>query len=40
MDEDFLAVCAVHHEYAKDYIIDFMVTNEDNETILVPYHPL
>ena len=38
--EAFLAVCAEHHKYARDYIIDFMVANKDKETILVPYHAL
>lgn len=40
MHEGFLAVCAEHREYARDYIIDFMVANKDKEMILVPYHPL
>ena len=40
MHEGFLAVCAKLHEYARDYIIDFMVANNDKETILVPYHTL
>ena len=40
MHEGFLAVCAKHHEYARDYIVDFMVANKDKETILVPYHPM
>ena len=40
MHEGFLAVCAVHREYARDYIVDFMVANKDKETILVPYHAL
>ncbi|XBI51893.1 hypothetical protein VPH35_034350 [Triticum aestivum] len=40
MHEGFLAVCAMHREYARDYIVDFMVANKDKEAILVPYHPL
>jgi len=40
MHEGFLAVCAVHREYVREYIVDFMVANKDKETILVPYHPL
>ena len=39
MHESFLAVCT-EHEYARDYLINFMVSNKDKETILVPYHPL
>ena len=40
MHESFLAVCAEHREYARDYIANFMVANKDKEAILVPYHPL
>ena len=40
MHEGFLAVCPEHREYARDYIINFMVTNKDKEAILVPYHPV
>ena len=40
MHEGFLVVCAEHREYARDYIVDFMVANKDKEAILVPYHPL
>ena len=40
MHEGFLAVCAEHHEYARDYIANFMVANKDKEVILVPYHPV
>jgi hypothetical protein len=40
MHEAFLAVCPEHREYARDYIANFMVTNKDKETILVPYHPM
>ena len=39
MHEGFLAVCAEHHEYARDYVAAFMVVNKDKEAILVPYHP-
>ena len=40
MHEHFLAVCEKHHEYARDYIVEFMVTNKDKEAIPVPYHPM
>ena len=40
MHEGFLAVCAEHREYARDYILDFMLANKDKEAILVPYHPV
>ena len=40
MHEGFLVVCAEHCEYARDYIVDFMVANKDKETILMPYHPM
>ena len=40
MHEAFLAVFPKHHEYVRDYIVDFMVANKDKETILVPYHPM
>ena len=40
MHEGFLAVCAEHCEYARNYIAGFMVANKDKEAILVPYHPL
>ena len=39
MHEGLLVVCAEHREYARDYIVDFMVANKDKEMILVPYHP-
>ena len=39
MHEGFLAVCAKHCEYARDYLINFMLANKDKEAILVPYHP-
>ena len=40
MHEGFLGVCAKHREYARDYIVNFMLANKDQEAILVPYHPL
>ena len=40
MYESFLAVCAEHLEYARDYLLNFMDANKDKEMILVPYHPL
>ena len=40
MHEGFLGVCAKHREYAREYIVNFMLTNKDKEAILVPYHPL
>jgi hypothetical protein len=40
MHKAFLAVCAEHREYARNYIADFMVANKDKETILQPYHPM
>ena len=40
MQESFLAVCTKHREYARDYIISFMLANKDKEAILVSYHPL
>ena len=40
MHEGFLAVFPEHREYARDYIVNFMVANKDKEMILVPYHPL
>ena len=40
MHEGFLGVCAKHREYAREYIVNFMLANKDKETILVPYHPL
>ena len=40
MHEGFLAVYPKHHEYASNYIDDFMVANKDKETMLVPYHPM
>ena len=33
-------VCAQHREYARDYIVSFMLANNDKEAILVPYHPV
>ena len=29
MHEGFLGVCANHREYARDYIVSFMLTNKD-----------
>lgn len=40
MHECFLGVCANHREYARDYIVNFMLANKDKEAILVPYHPV
>src|SRR4051812_19148895 len=40
MHEGFLGVCANHREYARDYIVSFMLTNKDKGAILVPYHPM
>ena len=40
MHEGFLAVCAKHCEYARDYLVNFMLANKDKEAILVPYHPV
>ena len=40
MHEGFLGVCANHREYARDYIVNFMLANKDKEAILVPYHPM
>ena len=40
MHEGFLGVCAKHREYAREYIVNFMLANKDKEAILVPYHPL
>ena len=40
MHESFLGVCAKHGEYARDYIVSFMLANKDKEVILVPYHPM
>ena len=40
MHEGFLAVCTKHCEYARDYLVNFMLANKDKEVILVPYHPL
>ena len=40
MHEGFLGVCAKHREYARDYIVSFMLANKDKEAILVPYHPM
>ena len=40
MHEGFLVVCGEHRQYARDYMVDFMVANKDKETIRVPYHPL
>ena len=38
MHEGFLAVCPEHHEYARNYIDNFMVRNKDKDRILLPYH--
>ena len=40
MHEGFLGVCAEQREYARDYIVSFMLANKDKEAILVPYHPV
>ena len=40
MHEGFLRVCAKHREYAREYIVNFMLANKDKGAILVPYHPL
>ena len=40
MHEGFLGVCANHHEYAREYIANFMLAYKDKEVILMPYHPL
>ena len=40
MHEGFLGVCRKHREYARDYIVSFMLANKDKEAILVPYHPV
>ena len=40
MDEGFLSVCTKHCEYARDYLVNFMLANKDKEAILVPYHAL
>ena len=40
MHEGFLGVCAKHREYAREHIVNFMLTNKDKEAILVPYHPV
>ena len=40
MHEGFLRVCAQHCEYARDYIVSFMLANKDKGAILVPYHPV
>ena len=40
MHKGFLGVCTNHHEYARDYIVSFMLTNKDKGAILVPYHPV
>ena len=36
----FLGVCAKHREYAREYIVNFMLANKDKVAILVPYHPM
>ena len=38
MHEGFLGVCAKHREYAREYIVCFMLANKDKEVILMPYH--
>ena len=40
MHEVFLGVCAEHHVYAREYIINIMLANKDKGAILVPYHPM
>ena len=40
MHESFLGVCAEQREYARDYVISFMLAYKDKEAILVPYHPV
>ena len=40
MHEGFLGVYAKHREYARNYIVNFMLANKDKEAILVPYHPV
>ena len=40
MHEGFLGVCAKHREYAREYIVNFMLANKDKEAILMPYHPV
>ena len=40
MHESFLGVYAEQREYARDYIVSFMLANKDKEAILVPYHPV
>ena len=39
MHEGFLGVCAKHREYARDYIVSFMLANKDKGAILVPIIP-
>ena len=40
MHEGLWGVYAKHSEYARDYIVSFMLANKDKGTILVPYHPV
>ena len=40
MHESFLGVRAEQREYARDYIVSFMLANKDKDAILVPYHPV
>jgi hypothetical protein len=40
MHESFLSLGDFEHEAARDYLENFMISNKDNEIILLPYHPM
>ena len=39
MHEGFLSINDANRQYASQYIEEFLVSNKDKETILLPYHP-
>ena len=38
MHEGFLSINDANRQYASQYIEEFLVSNKDKETILLPYH--
>jgi hypothetical protein len=40
MHESFLILDDFEREAARDYLENFMISNKDNEIILLPYHPM
>ena len=38
MHEGFLSINEANRQYASQYIKEFLVSNKEKETILLPYH--